>query len=134
MKKILFLALAAFAAIILTAGTPSASAQVSVSIGTAPACPYGYYDYTPYNCAPYGYYGPEWFHGRAFIGVGPWFHGRSDFHGHVNNSFDPQHGFSGHMPVNGERATNRSRYPKEFKGNEERDGREHKAEEHRDAH
>ena len=41
------------------AATPAAPAQVSVSIGAAPVCPYGYYDYSPYQCAPYGYYGPE---------------------------------------------------------------------------
>ena len=32
----------------------SVAAQVSINIGTEPACPYGYYDYAPYNCAPYG--------------------------------------------------------------------------------
>jgi hypothetical protein len=125
MKKITFLALTAVAAFFITAGTPKTEAQISINIGVAPACPYGYYDYTPYNCAPYGYYGPEWFHGRAFIGVGPWFHGANDFHGHVDNSFDPQHGYGGRMPNNGERATSRGRAPKQFKGNEMRDGRGH---------
>jgi len=43
-------------------------------------CPYGYYDFAPYSCAPYGYYGPEWFSGGVFIGAGPWFHGPHDFH------------------------------------------------------
>lgn len=43
--------------------------------GPAPLCAYGYYDYYPYACAPYGYYGPEWFVGGVFIGAGPWFHG-----------------------------------------------------------
>ena len=125
MKMITFLALIAVAAFFITAGTPKTEAQISINIGAAPACPYGYYDYTPYNCAPYGYYGPEWFHGRAFIGVGPWFHGSKEFHGHVDNSFDPQHGYAGHMPSNGERATSRGRAPKQFKGNEVRDGRGH---------
>ncbi|MFZ0742847.1 MAG: hypothetical protein WAM85_00480, partial [Terracidiphilus sp.] len=37
---------------------PVASAQVAISIGAAPVCPYGYFDYAPYDCAPYGYYGP----------------------------------------------------------------------------
>jgi hypothetical protein len=41
----------------------------------APVCAYGYYSYAPYACAPYGYYGPEWFNGGIFIGAGPWFHG-----------------------------------------------------------
>jgi len=39
-----------------------------------PVCAYGYYPYSPYACAPYGYYGPEWFSGGIFIGAGPWFH------------------------------------------------------------
>jgi hypothetical protein len=125
MNKITILALAAVAAILIAAGTPIAKAQISISVGVEPGCPYGYYDYTPYSCAPYGYYGPEWFHGRTFIGVGPWFHGSNDFRGHVNNSFDPQHGYVGHVPNNGERAKGRTRYPKQFKGNESRDGRGH---------
>jgi hypothetical protein len=131
MNRIMYLALVAAAAIFITAGTPRAEAQISVNIGVEPACPYGYYDYAPYSCAPYGYYGSEWFHGRAFIGVGPWFHGSNDFHGNVNNSFDPQHGYNGHVPNNGEKAKNRSRYPKQFKGNEVRDGRGHSGEEKR---
>src|ERR1700676_3023517 len=43
--------------------------------GPAPVCTYGYYDYSPYACAPYGYYGPDWFAGGVFIGAGPWYHG-----------------------------------------------------------
>src|SRR5712691_6902144 len=42
--------------------------------GPAPVCAYGYYDYYPYSCAPYGYYGPDWFVGGVFIGAGPWYH------------------------------------------------------------
>ncbi len=125
MNGIKFLALAAVAAVCVTSGAPKAAAQISISIGTAPVCPYGYYDYSPYGCAPYGYYGPEWFRGRTFIGAGPWFHGSSSFHGHVNNSFDPQHGYAGHMPNRGEKAAYRTRAPKQFKGNEMRDGRGH---------
>jgi hypothetical protein len=44
-------------------------------VGPPPACVYGYYDFYPYTCAPYGYYGPDWFSGGVFIGTGPWFHG-----------------------------------------------------------
>jgi len=36
-----------------------AAAQVAVSIGEAPVCPYGYYEVPPYNYTPDGYYGPE---------------------------------------------------------------------------
>ena len=57
-------------------------AQVSVGIGFGPGyvagppvCAYGYYGYPPYACAPYGYYGPNWFVGGMFLGAGPWYGG-----------------------------------------------------------
>lgn len=50
-------------------------------VADAPVCSYGYYSYAPYACAPYGYYGPEWFNGGLFIGAGPWFHGYPGFWG-----------------------------------------------------
>src|SRR6266700_3654938 len=43
-------------------------------VGAEPVCPYGYYDYYPYDCVPYGYYGPSFFINGVFIGVGPWYH------------------------------------------------------------
>ena len=60
--------------------TPTSSAQIGIVIGRPrtqviveqPACQYGYYDYEPYECAPYGFYGPEFFYGGIFLGVGPW--------------------------------------------------------------
>ncbi len=64
-------------------------AQISVQIGPEPICPYGYFDYPPYNCAPYGYYGPDWFTGGIFIGTGPWFHGPRRFWGHGTCSRPP---------------------------------------------
>ena len=85
---------------------PSAQAQpvvfgVGIGVGPVyggppPVCPYGYYSYYPYACAPYGYYGPQWFSGGLFIGAGPWFHGfygRPGFYGHPAYSGHP--GFSG---------------------------------------
>jgi len=48
-----------------------------------PVCAYGYYPYAPYACAPYGYYGPEWFDGGVFIGAGPWFHAPAFWGGRV---------------------------------------------------
>jgi len=125
MNSIKILALAAIATIAIVAGTPKSEAQISFSIGVAPSCPYGYYDYTPYRCAPYGYYGPEWFNGRTFIGVGPWFHGSDDFRGHVNSRYDQQYGYNGRVPEYGERGHKRSNYPRRFKGDETRDGRGH---------
>ena len=66
-----------------------AQAQVAVGIGIGPdvgypapyavagppVCEWGYYSYYPYDCAPYGFYGPDWFYGGLFIGAGPWYHG-----------------------------------------------------------
>ena len=52
---------------------------VGVAVGPGyvagpPVCAYGYYDYYPYACAPYGYYGPQYFVDGFFVGVGPWYH------------------------------------------------------------
>jgi hypothetical protein len=94
----------------------SAQAEVSINIGAAPVCPYGYFDYAPYSCAPYGYYGPQWFSGGVFIGAGPCFHGPAGFHGYVDNRFDPHHGYRGPVPGRGDRAFN------QFHGNEMRAG------------
>jgi hypothetical protein len=68
--------LAAFCAI------PSqAQVSIGVQIGPSygfynvpPVCPYGYYPDYPFGCAPYGYWGPEWFVDGVFIGAGPWYH------------------------------------------------------------
>src|ERR1700735_1258830 len=108
--------------------TPRAEAQVSVDIGVAPDCPYGYYDVAPYACAPAGYYGPEWFNGDVFIGAGPWFHGDEHFKGYVDNHFHPAHGYKGPMPARGEKFDAAHRVDaSHFKGNEMRDGRGHVA-------
>jgi len=129
MRGFTFLLLAGVAGIGFTAATPRAQAQVAIDIGVAPQCPYGYYDGAPYGCAPYGYYGSEWFAGGAFIGAGPWFHGSDNFRGHVNNRYHPDHGYKGHMPVVGEKAepSNHLDRVSHFKGNEMRDGRGHVA-------
>ena len=91
--------------------------SVGVNLGPAPICPYGYFDYEPYDCAPYGYYGPDWFVGGVFFGAGPWFHGPAGFHGHVDNRFDPHHGYNGPLPSRGSQQFNH------FQANEARDGR-----------
>src|SRR5215475_6840330 len=58
-----------------------AQVRVGIGVGVAPGyvagppvCSYGYYDYYPYACAPYGYYGPDYFVNGVFVGVGPWYH------------------------------------------------------------
>ena len=116
----------AAAGLCFSAVTPKAEAQVGVEIGVAPDCPYGYYDAAPYGCAPAGYYGPEWFNDGVFIGAGPWFHGPTEFRGHVDNHFHPEHGYKGEMPKRGEKAVPEKRVDSaHFKGNEMRDGRGH---------
>lgn len=132
MNKFKCSVLAAFAAMCFTLPATHAAAQISINIGPAPVCPYGYYDYAPYACAPYGYYGPEWFVGGVFIGAGPWFHGPANFHGHVNNHFDPQHGYKGPAPQHGDKPepSKPAGHVKNFKGNEVRDGRGHSGGKH----
>jgi hypothetical protein len=53
--------------------------RVGVNIGPSygvyhapPVCEWGFYPTYPFGCAPYGYYGPEWFVNGVFIGAGPW--------------------------------------------------------------
>jgi hypothetical protein len=123
--KTLLVAVTAAAALFLTPSLKS-NAQVSIGVqfGPEPSCPYGYYDYAPYNCAPDGYYGPEWFSGGHFIGAGHWFHGPANFHGNVNNSFDPHHGYKGPAPARGEVARHTGAAP-DFKGNESHDSKGH---------
>src|SRR5437762_5086806 len=67
--------------------------------GPPPDCVYGYYDYYPYACAPYGFWGPDYFVNGVFVGVGPWwgrgrgFHGRGFGRGFHGRGFD--RGFRG---------------------------------------
>jgi hypothetical protein len=112
-KSLFFLALT----LVLVSSAPKAPSQVSVNIGVAPVCPYGYFDYAPYSCAPYGYYGPDWFVNGVFIGAGPWFHGPRGFYGHVDNRWDPRRGYNGPLPVRGAQPFYH------FSPNEARDGR-----------
>ncbi len=67
--KILFGTTALLAGLALA---PAAQAQVVIDIGVQPSCPYGYYGYAPYQCAPMGYYGPGYFYNGIFLGMGPW--------------------------------------------------------------
>src|SRR6201982_3465836 len=115
----------ALAAVALSgvATTPRAEAGISINIGAEPVCPYGYYDYPPYACAPYGYYGPEWFSGGVFIGAGPWYRGPAHFWGHVDNHYDRHDGWHGEYPARGEHfdAHHRPDHFEHFNGNEKRD-------------
>jgi hypothetical protein len=123
--------LAAVAGSCLTA-IPRAESQVSVAIGVAPVCPYGYYDVAPYSCAPSGYYGPEWFSGDFLLGAGPWLRGADKFRGNVNNAYRPDHGHKGAMPNRGDQADPAQRVDKaHFTENEQRDGRGHTSDDKR---
>jgi hypothetical protein len=114
-KSLVFSALT----VALVSSVSVAPAQVSINIGAAPVCPYGYFDYAPYDCAPYGFYGPDWFTGGIFIGAGPWFHGPHGFYGHVDNRWDPRHGYHGPLPERGAQPF------QHFQANEAHDGQGH---------
>src|SRR6202142_201929 len=101
MKPLRYFALMTIAACLFVGAPHHAAAQVSVSIGEPPVCPYGYYEEPPYNCAPDGYYGPEWFSGGIFIGAGPWYHGADHFYGHVDHHLDFRKGYHGPLPARG---------------------------------
>jgi hypothetical protein len=106
MKWFRLFAVPAVAGLFLAVSSANASAQVSINVqvGAAPVCPYGYFNYAPYQCAPFGYYGPQWFVGGVFLGAGPWFHGPVGFRAYINRDFDPHFGYRGPFPVRGERA------------------------------
>jgi hypothetical protein len=106
MKKTPYLFLTLLSVMFFAAPAQPAHAQISVQIGPAPVCPYGYFDYPPYDCAPYGYYGPEWFPNGAFLGAGPWYRGPRHFWGHVDNRYDRHHGYRGEYPCRGDRFDN----------------------------
>lgn len=82
---------------------PEAKAQISVRIGgPPPVCPYGYYDYAPYACAPMGFYGPGYFYNGIFLGVGPWRNwgyghgwGSHRFIGPRGGRYYPRHAYRG---------------------------------------
>src|ERR1700684_4313518 len=93
-------------AIALLSSSSMGPAQIGVSVGVEPVC-------------PYGYYGPDWFNGGVFFGAGPWFHGPHGFYGHVDNRFDPHNGYHGPLPGRGSARFNH------FSANEARDGRGH---------
>lgn len=120
MKFFRYLVLPAVAALCFSAVSEKADAQISLSIGVAPVCPYGYFNYAPYQCTPFGYYGPQWFSGGFFIGAGPWFRGPVGFHGYINRDYDPHFGYRGPFPVRGEHADwGRHRgWERQFHGNE----------------
>lgn len=129
MTKLQGILCTAAALVALPLMTQRADAQISIgiNIGAPPVCPYGYFDYAPYNCAPYGYYGPQWFNGGVFLGAGPWFHGPRDFHGYVDRDYDPRFGYRGPFPGHGHYREPRDHF-RNFHPTHERDGYGHEQE------
>jgi hypothetical protein len=117
-------ALPALLAFCFASAAPQAGAQVNINVqvGPAPVCPYGYFDYAPYGCAPLGYYGPQWFMGGVFIGAGPWFHGPVGFLGYIDRDYDPRFGYRGRFPERGEHSDwgRHLGWEKQFRGREMR--------------
>jgi hypothetical protein len=124
MRTLKYFGLMTFAASLLFTASNQAPAQVAVEIGAPPVCPYGYYEVPPYNCAPDGYYGPEWFSGGVFIGAGPWFHGPEHFYGHVDHHYDYRKGYHGPYPERGARPSD---HRSEFHGQAMHDAHGHEA-------
>jgi hypothetical protein len=91
-------------------------------VGPAPVCPYGYYSYYPYACAPYGYYGPQWFSGGVFIGAGPWFHGFYGRPGYGRPGYYGGAGFRGGPVARGPAQVGRSAAGNGFRGGYARGG------------
>lgn len=107
---------------VLLVSSAYSRAQVSIGIGIGgysepayvygpPACAYGYYNYEPYACAPYGYYGPRWSHPGYYVreyygrGYGYRGYGREGYErgrqGYEHEGYG--HGHEGHGYVGGGR-------------------------------
>ena len=138
MRLRLCVVMVALSVLCIATGARRAVAQVNISIGVgapvapapvvvAPVCPYGYFNYAPYSCSPFGYYGPQWFVGGVFLGAGPWFHGPVGFIGYVNRAYDPRFGYRGPYPHRGERADwgRHAGWERQFHGNEMREEHVH---------
>ncbi len=99
--RLLLVTVASAAFVLFTVACGGRHVAVGVGVGGPPVCPYGYYEAPPYDCAPDGYYGPEWFQGGVFLGAGPWYHGPGRFYGRVDHDLDYRHGYRGPYPTRG---------------------------------
>lgn len=84
---------------------PVVAYPAPVYVAAPPTCEWGYYGYYPYACAPYGYYGADWFMRGIFIGAGPWFRGGYGHPwgwgwGHIGYYGYSRFGFGGGYPYN----------------------------------
>ena len=71
--------------LVLLCSAPAGSAQVSINIGVAPECPYGYFSYPPIRLRALRLLRARLVCWRGVLGAGPWFHGPAHFSGHVDN-------------------------------------------------
>jgi hypothetical protein len=122
MKYLRYIALLAVLAMPLAYSQAEVRVGVGIGVGPGyvagpPVCSYGYYPDAPYGCAPYRYYGANWFANGVFIGAGPWYHGwghpfypRPYARGFVGGRFEGRgfqgrgyegHAYGGHGPVVG---------------------------------
>jgi hypothetical protein len=104
MKYLRYVALLALLALPLAYSQAEVRVGVGIGVGGVvagpPVCAYGYYQDYPYACAPYGYYGPNWFAGGVFIGAGPWYHGWGHpYYGRAYARGFEGRGFAGHGPA-----------------------------------
>ena len=104
MKYLRYVALLALLAMPLAYSQAEVRVGVGIGVGgyvdDPPVCAYGYYPDYPYACAPYGYYGPNWFAGGVFIGAGPWYHGWGHpYYGRAYARGFEGSGFAGHGPA-----------------------------------
>jgi len=99
MKKVMMLSLVGLGLLFASSAFAAPPVHVAIGIGVGPVygpppiydgpppvCPYGYYPTYPYACAPYGYYGPQWFTNGVFIGAGPW-RGYGGYYGRPYNGY-----------------------------------------------
>ena len=91
-----------FVLLLAVLAVPAVHSQAQVAIGVGihigpdygfyhapPVCEWGFYPTYPFGCAPYGYYGSEWFVDGVFIGAGPWRNAKGEV---IANNLDELHG------------------------------------------
>ena len=105
MKRLTYLAFVAIAGMLFLATPQKSQAQVSfgIQIGPEPACPMGTSTTRHISALLMATMVRNGLGEEFFLGAGPWFHGPDHFHGHVDEHFDPHHGYRGAFPHRGER-------------------------------
>ena len=105
----------------MLSGFSGAPAQVSVNIGVAPVCPYGYFDFAPYDCAPMATMGRIGLSGVCLSGPGHGFTALAVFMAMSTTATILVTATTGPFPARGEQAFSH------FHANEAQDGHGHVA-------